>query len=138
MLKNLIKKILDRKNKKTQIFRYLPVAVIATIGDFSILYFLVSKLGIYYLVGAFFGVLFGLVINHLLCINFVFEDRKFKKLNKEIIFLGLITIVSIFLTLWFVFVFTDIFKMFYMVSRGITMFIVFAWNFLARKYIIFK
>ena len=134
---SLIKKIIDKGNHKTQILRYLVVAVIATVLDFIVFYILVNKFNLYYLIGAGFGFLMGLIINHILCISFVFDKRKFN-LEKEIRFLISIGGMGILFTLGLMFIFTDIFGIYYVISRVVTIVIVFFWNFLIRKYVLFS
>jgi putative flippase GtrA len=135
-----IRGILTGKSEKTPV-HLMRSAVSSTIGfavDFGILVFLVEAAGIHYIVSATIGFAVGTTITYLFSILWIFPRRNFSRKSAEyMVFIG-VGVVGIILNdilLWF---YTDILSIYYMVSRVLGGVMVFFWNFLARKRLLFR
>jgi len=125
-------------NLFVQIFRYTFVGGIAFIVDFSLLYLLTDLFKIHYLVSAGISFIFGLLVNYLLSILWVFNSRKIKNVMNEFIFFSLIGLFGLGITEVLLWILTDLFVFYYLYSKIITTIIVYFWNFFARKYLLFN
>ena len=137
---NIIRKLFININNNTfiQFFRYLFVGGFAFLIDSGLLYILTEYAHLHYLFSATFGFIFGLVINYLLSKIWVFSSNTIKKQWVEFIVFSLIGIVGLGLNNLFLWIFTDYCSIHYMLSKVLTTIIVFFWNFLARKFILFN
>jgi putative flippase GtrA len=125
-------------NLFVQIFRYTFVGGLAFIVDFSLLYLLTDLFKIHYLVSAGISFIFGLLVNYLLSILWVFNSRKIKNVMNEFIFFTLIGLFGLGITEVLLWMLTDLFALYYLISKIITTIIVYFWNFFARKYLLFN
>jgi len=121
----------------SEFFRYLIVGGIAFVLDFTTLYLLVTLISWHYLIANVFAFLVGLGVNYFLSITWVFKTRKQEKKSKEFIIFALIGCVGLLineLVLWFG---NDVLLISLMVSKLIATVVVFAWNFVIRKIVLF-
>jgi len=119
------------------IIKYLIVALISFTVDISVLYLSVSYVGFHYMLAAAIAFSMGLIVNYLLSINWVFQDRTYDSKKIEFILftsIGLIGLVLNEIVMW---VLTEKFILFYMYSKFISAGIVFMWNYLLRKKLLF-
>ena len=79
----------------------------------------------------------GLLTSYILNIKWVFINRKFSNKMTEMGLFLLIGIIGIILNLASIWVFTEYLGLFYLFSKIIATVIVFLWNFLAKKIILF-
>lgn len=131
----------ETNNIYIQLFRYGIVGGISFLGDFGSLYALTEFVGIPYLISACIGFCVGLVINYLLSIIWVFNNKDSdSKRNRGSEFIGW-TIIGVAglglnaLIMWF---FTDVLSVYYLGSKIISTILVFIWNFSARRFLISK
>jgi putative flippase GtrA len=120
-----------------QLFRATFVGGIATLVDFGILYFLTEKIRIYYIISAIIAFLFGLIVNYYLSIHWIFHTEKFVNKWAEFGAFGMIGIIGLGLNVFFIWIFTETYHLYYLFSKVLATFLVFAWNFIARKYLVF-
>ena len=121
-----------------QFFRYTIVGGIAYIVDFGSLYLLTEFGGLHYLLSAMIAFILGLITNYSLSIIWVFARRRVTKVQLEFTIFTLIGVVGLVLTELFMWLFTGIFGIFYLISKILTGAIVYLWNFSARKFILFR
>ena len=121
-----------------QLFRYFFVGGFAFIIDFCALFLLTEYLNLYYLLSAPLAFLLGLIINYLLSIKWVFDKRNINKKSVEFVIFALVGIVGLLLNQVFIWFFTEIINLYYMLSKIISSGIVFLWNFSLRKYLLFR
>lgn len=125
-------------NTSIQLFRYFFVGGLAFSSDFLLLYFLTSKLGVYYLVSAPVAYMFGVILNYFLSIKWIFKDSGLKNKWWEFFFFMIIGVIGLFLNqalLWFC---TGIVGLFYLYSKLISTIIVYLWNFFGRKWFLYN
>jgi putative flippase GtrA len=137
---NRTEQLLINKTNNTlvQLFRYTFAGGFAFIVDFGTLFILTEYLKIHYLVSAGIAFIFGLIINYYLSVKWVFNSRAMEKRWLEFLLFTLIGLVGLGLNELFLWMLTDILMIYYLLSKVITTFIVYFWNFFARKVILFN
>lgn len=121
-----------------QLFRYTFVGGFAFLVDFGILFCLTEYCNIYYLVSAGVSFIVGLTVNYFLSVRWVFNNRVMENRMMEFLLFALIGIVGLGLNELFIWVFTGVFLIYYLLSKIITTFIIYFWNFFARKLLLFN
>ena len=134
-LKNRIKKKTD--NVFIQIIRYFISGSIATIVDFGLLYLLTEFFDFYYLLSAVISFSVGLLITYLFSITWIFNQRRISNRWIELLIFSSIGAIGLLLTYLFMQYFTEVIKLHYMLSKVLTTIIVFFWNFLTKRFILF-
>lgn len=139
-LKVLSEKLFKNKSDHiaVQFFRYGFVGGLAFLVDFGTLYFLTSILKIHYLISAAAAIIIGLVVNYALSTFWVFTNRVVSNKIMEFIIFSIIGFVGLGLTeliMWFC---TEIMLFHYLISKIIATVIVFLWNFIVRKFVLFR
>ena len=137
---NMLNKLFIEKTDNTliQLFRYTFVGGIAFVVDFTSLYLLTEFAGLHYLYSAAIAFILGLIINYILSILWVFKSRAVNKKIIEIIIFAIIGIIGLGLNEVMIWFFTDRLSIYYLYSKLISTAIVYFWNFLARKYILYN
>ncbi len=121
-----------------QIIRYLISGGIAFCVDTGILYVLTEWFDLYYLLSSAISFSIGLIITYFLSIIWVFDFRSKKDKRVEFLIFVIIGIVGLALTSLFMWIFTSKLDIYYLYSKIITTVIVFVWNFIAKKFILFN
>ncbi|MGB4413938.1 MAG: GtrA family protein [Paludibacter sp.] len=117
--------------------RYFFAGGIAFIADTSVLYLLTEFAGFNYLISSIIGFSTGLIITYLMSIGWIFDQKRLKNKTFEFSVFVLIGVVGLALTSLFMWLFTSIWLLHYILSKIITTAIVFIWNFIAKKRILF-
>jgi putative flippase GtrA len=127
------------KNGFLQFFRYIFVGGIATIVDWGVLFVLTDCVQIYHLISAVIAFVAGLLANFTLSKLLVFSGNE-AKVNPlmEFVSYALIGIVGLGITELIMFLFTNFAQFHYMISKVIATVIVLAWNYIARKRIVYR
>jgi putative flippase GtrA len=125
-------------NTLLQLFRYTLVGGFAFLIDFGVLFALTEYLNLHYLVSAAIAFIAGLSVNYYLSTKWVFARRAFGNRIVEFTLFAFIGIIGLGLNELFMWIFTDILLIFYLVSKIITTIIIYLWNFSARKFILFN
>ncbi|MFC2084971.1 GtrA family protein [Bacteroidota bacterium] len=136
MLDTLLKKKTD--NIYIQMFRQVFVGGTAFLVDITFLYILTEFLHIYYLISATISFIFGSTTNYILSTAWVFQNRTLKSKWMEFTIFVIIGSIGLLLNLFFLWFFTEIFHIYYILSKVIATIIVFFWNFFVRRYILFR
>jgi len=134
-LKTKIKKKTD--NVLVQIIRYFISGGIAATVDFGLLYLLTEFFGLYYLWSAVISFSVGLLITYLFSITWIFNQRRISNRWIELLIFSVIGVVGLLLTYLFMQYFTEVIKLHYMLSKVLTTIIVFFWNFLTKRFVLF-
>lgn len=124
-------------NPYIQFFRYIFVGGSAFIADAGIL-FVLSVLGLHYLIAAIFANGVGLVINYILSKAVVFaqDSKHFGHLGEFTVY-GIIGLIGLILNESFMYFFTDKLGIYFMLSKIISAVIILFWNFVARKFLLY-
>jgi putative flippase GtrA len=121
----------------TQFARFLLGGGFSALIDFLLLVLLVEAFSVYYLVAGAMSFLVGLILNYFVSRRWIFQGGKYDKIIEFLVFctggavgLGLNQIVLL--------VFVGHFSLDYRFSKIISVSLVTFWNFLTKKYLIFK
>jgi putative flippase GtrA len=125
-------------NTLFQLFRYTFVGGFAFLVDFGTLLILTEYFNIHYLLSAGLGFILGLIVNYFLSIKWVFDNRVMENWLLEFLFFSSIGLIGLGLNELFLWILTDILLIYYLISKLITTFIVYFWNFFARKMLLFN
>ena len=132
--------LLKNKTNNTliQLFRYTFVGGFAFVVDFGTLYVLTEFFEIYYLVSAAIAFTIGLLINYTLSVIWVFDTRTVKNKWLEFAIFTAIGMVGLGLNEFFMWFFTEVAGLYYMLSKLISTGFVYLWNFIVRKIMLFR
>jgi putative flippase GtrA len=125
------------ENSLVQLFRYFFSGGTAFVVDYAVLLVCKEYLGLHYLLATALGFSVGIIITYLFSIFWVFSKRRFRVKRTEFLLFSLIGIIGLLLTVLFMWLFTGIAHFHYLISKIITVIIVFLWNFAAKKRILF-
>lgn len=121
-----------------QLLRYVVVGGISFIVDYGSLWLLTEKAGLPYLWSAAIAFILGLTCNYFLSTRWVFGESKMKSAWAEFAAFALIGVIGLGLNELIMFGCTDGLGFHYMLSKIVSTVIVFFWNFLARRFLVFK
>lgn len=131
--------IQETDNTWIQGFRYLFVASAALMADFLVLITLTELLDVdNIIVSSAAGFSLGLIINYLLSIRWVFTSGSGRNKRSEFLMFCVIGLIGLAMTAALMWVMTSVFSMYYIFAKAIVTCIVFFWNFLARKFLLFN
>ncbi len=125
-------------NTLFQLIRYTFVGGFAFIVDFGTLFLLTEYLNLHYLISAAIAFILGLVTNYFLSIGWVFTRHSVSDKRIEFIVFALIGLAGLGLNELFLWLFTDLAGMYYLISKILTAVLVYLWNFFVRKLILFN
>ena len=118
-----------------QFIRYGMVAVVAFVVDFGLLYVFTSKFHIHYLISTTSAFAISVVVNYILSTWWVFAKRTKRQRSIELaLFIG-ICVVALGLNDLFMWIFTSLVGIHYLISKLITVALVFFWSFGARRFL---
>ena len=118
-----------------QVPRALAASILALVVDFAILEFCVRVVGMPAVLGAILGYLAGGVLQYVLCSMWVFSRRKG---DAGFIAFTLLSLVGLGITWVVMIVVHDWAGMSIEVAKIIAVGLAFSWNFLSRKYLLFR
>lgn len=120
-----------------QFFRYIFVGGFAFLADAFTLWLCEKWMN--YMIAAAIAFVVGLAVNYALSIWFVFsESSKVKNKVKEFIVYGIIGLIGLLITEGIMYLFTDVFGLYFLISKIIAAAIVLVWNFAARKVVLYN
>ncbi|MFZ2310919.1 MAG: GtrA family protein [Patescibacteria group bacterium] len=120
-----------------QIINYIFFAGTATVVDVGLLYVLTDMAGLKYLISSVISYCAGMVVNYSLNKLLNFKDRNKKIFRQFSIFFAVALIGLLFNQLIIVFL-VELFKIWYMIAKIISVLLVMIWSFWAHKNITFK
>ncbi len=125
-------------NAVVQFFRYTLVGGVAFALDFACLFVLTHYCHVHYLISAAIAFVVGLIVNYALSVAWVFDRRRMKSWIVEFALFSLIGLGGLLLNEVFIWFFTEILLLFYLISKIISAILVYLYNFLARKVVLFS
>lgn len=120
-----------------QLCKYIIVGGLAFLVDYTILILLTHLMGLHYLLSATAGFLFGLVINYLLCIGWIFDQRTIGNTKLEFVVFTLIGIAGLVLNNGIMFIATELGGVHYSLAKLLAAACVLLFNFLLRRHFLF-
>lgn len=124
-------------NNYVQMFRFAILSSLATVVDWLVLVIL-TALGFYYLLSNAISFTCGIITSFFMSRKKVFNANNSNASLSEFIVYVLISIVGMGIFLFSVFVLTEKIGINHFISRIIATPLVFAWNYLSRKYFLYK
>lgn len=124
------------KNAIKELFLYLIVGGIATVSEWAV-FFLLDLCAVHYALATIVAYLLSTFVNWLAGRLLVFKENNLPFL-KEIISIYLASIIGLLLNLLIMWVAVDLLSVSEMLSKIAATAIVFAYNFLVRKFLIYK
>ena len=121
-----------------ELVRYFVASAAALAVDVGSLYLLTEYAGVQYLVSAAIGFLLGLTTVYLLSVGWVFSTRRVDKTHHEMLIFALIGVIGLGINEAGLYLLTDFLAFHYMASKLLVSFMVFSWNFAARKLLLFR
>lgn len=139
-MKSFLRALLMGSTNSTlvQLFRYTFVGGTAFVFDFGGLYLLTEHAGLHYQLSAALSFLLGLSVNYVLSVLWVFNRRTLRSRWAEFGIFALVGIVGLGLNALFMWLFTDVAGLYYLLSKVGSTVLVFLWNFFARKVSLFR
>ena len=121
-----------------ELLRYFLASAAAFTVDAGTLYLLTEYVGIHYLVSAAIGFMLGMATIYLLSIGWVFSTRRVEKTHHEFLIFALIGVIGLGINEAGLYLLTEFLSFHYMMSKLLVSFLVFSWNFAARKLMLFR
>lgn len=118
--------------------RYFTASLLALAIDFGVLALLTSVIGVPYLVSAAISFSLGLVLVYILSTRWVFAHRMVKSPAAEFAIFAVIGVIGLGINELILWVLTDFAGFYYLLSKFASVAVVFTWNFVARKVILFS
>ena len=135
MLKTLFK--IPTENISIQILRYGIGGAAAFTVDVTCLYFLTEYFGVNYLISAAIGFSVGTCVSYISDAFWVFNAHTLRSRKMEILIFFLLAFVGMGLNELSIWLVTEYAGAHYMISKMAATVVVYCWNFLSRKYILF-
>lgn len=133
-----LKSLLEKGSLSGQLLRYGVVGGIAFVVDYGSLWLLTEVCGLHYMLSAAVAFLLGLTCNYLLSTRFVFGESRLGSRWAEFLAFAVIGVIGLGLNELIIWLATDVIGLHYMLGKVISTVIVFFWNFLARRFLVFK
>ena len=132
--------ILKSLNKRffKEFFKYSIVGTIGLFINLCILYFFTELLGIFYMISAVFSFIVTVTSNFILNKIWTFKENLRLKIGKKYLKFFAVALCALTINLFFLHVFTEIFKIYYMISQVMAIGGAFIINFLGNKFWTFK
>ena len=130
--KERVKKV-SKENVVYQFLKYSIVGFIAAVVNISMLYVFTDMCKINYIISNVIAFILGLITNYILSKKMVFKNEEIKNGKLEFLIYAIIGVIGLILDTLILFLLVSKFKMYYMLGKIISTFIVFIWNFGARK-----
>lgn len=116
-----------------QFFRYIFVGGLAAVVNIGMLFVFTNFLRLYYIISNILSFLLGLLTNYILSKKYVFQEKTNISFISEFIIYTIIGVIGLLIDTLFIWFFTDLCGIYYMISKILSTGIVFVWNFAARK-----
>jgi putative flippase GtrA len=120
-----------------EFIRYFAASLVALVVDVCILWLLTSVVGVEYLISAGISFFFGLMIVYLASIWWIFDQHRMGSRVAEFLVFALVGLVGLMINEGILYVLTGMLGLYYLLSKVVSVFVVFTWNFFARKYLLF-
>jgi len=130
--------VIETDNTFIQFFRYLFVGGLAAVVDLAASSIAVRAFGIYEVYAIIISFILGLSVNYILSSLWIFRHRKIEKQSYDFIAFAIIGIIGLLMKAGIVWFLTEVPEWMIEFSNSIAIVLVFIWNFLARKYLLYN
>lgn len=132
-LQNLIGYLPYKKNVIKEFFKFVSVGLVGTFLNISFFYYLTEYAGIYYMISAVFAFLVVVTSNFIFNKIWTFKEKLKESVLKKYALFYSVSITALLVNLLFLFVFTEIFGMYYVISQILAIGIALTINFMGNK-----
>ena len=123
----------DKTKLFVQIIKFGFVGGSAFVIDAGLLFILTEFFGVHYLISGTVSFSVSVIYNYILSVNWVFNpNKKMKKTIEIVIFIGL-SIIGLGINQIIMWIFVDLFHVYYMLSKVVATVVVMIYNFVTRK-----
>ena len=115
-----------------EMMRFIIVGAITFVVDYGLLYVCTEYIGLYYMYSTAIAFIAAVIFNYWLCVIYVFKNVQRQTSKQAILFVGS-SVVGLGLNqicMWF---FVEIFGIYYMLAKIISIIIVMAWNYIMKR-----
>ena len=133
----LIRTIIYHVNR-TEFSRYLLAGSLTFLADFLILILLTEFAGFNYLWSNLVGVFVGIVVSYLLCIKWVFLNRRYNQVVLEFPLFIMTCLVGVLLNELMLWLLVEFGEVYYLTAKIIVTVVIFVFNFLLKKTLLFR
>ena len=115
-----------------EMMRFIIVGAITFVVDYGLLYISTEYIGLYYMYSTAIAFIAAVIFNYWLCVIYVFKNVQRQTSKQAILFVGS-SVVGLGLNqicMWF---FVEIFGIYYMLAKIISIIIVMAWNYIMKR-----
>lgn len=117
-------------------FRYLLVGAAATVVDWLLFTLLLTVAGVHYTVATSVSLVLGTMVNYLLSVRFVFNGRRFSR-SIELLLVYSVNFAGLGVNLVGMVALVEILGASPFAAKAILMVVLFGWNYLIRRHLIF-
>jgi dolichol-phosphate mannosyltransferase len=132
-LQNLISYLPYKNNLMGEFFKFGIVGGIGTLINITILYLLTEKVRVYYLISAIISFFVAMSSNFILNKIWTFKENVKLEIGKKYLQFGLVSISALLVNLFFLYIFTDILGIYYIISQILAIGISLIINFIGNK-----
>ncbi len=132
-LQNLAGYLPHKKNVIKEFVKFGVVGVTGTLVNIAILYLLTEKAGIYYIISAIFSFIVAMSSNFILNKIWTFRENIKLEIGKKYFQFGLVSVSALLVNLLFLYIFTEIFGIYYILSQILAIGIALIINFIGNK-----
>ena len=122
-----------KKDVIREFFKFGAVGSFGALINIAILYLLTEKAGIYYIVSAIFAFAVAMSSNFILNKTWTFKEKIRAQIGKKYLQFGLISISALLVNLFFLYIFTEILGIYYIISQILAISIAMIINFSGNK-----
>lgn len=130
-------KMRDDKRLPAQALRYGLAAFGGFLADYAVLLVLKEWVGLHYLVAVPIAFIAGIAVNYLIGILFVFRRGRLS-LGRELMLFVIISLLALAFTEGSMYLFTDLLRVDYRISRVITGGVTYLFNFFSRRLLLYR
>ncbi|MGY4884461.1 MAG: glycosyltransferase [Nanobdellota archaeon] len=132
-IQNLLEYMKYKNNLIKEFFKFAFVGAIGTLINLVILYLLTEKVGIYYIVSAIFSFIVSMTSNFILNKIWTFKENLKSNITQKYLKFASVSITALLVNLLFLYIFTEIYGIYYLISQILAIGIALIINFLGNK-----
>lgn len=115
-----------------EMIRFIIVGVITFVVDYGLLYICTEYIGLYYMYSTAIAFIVAVIFNYWLCVVYVFTNIQRQTSKQALLFVGS-SVVGLGLNQICMWLFVEIFGIYYMLAKIISIIIVMAWNYIMKR-----
>jgi len=132
-LQNLKGYLPYKKNVIKEFVKFGVVGGIGTLVNLAILYLLTEKAGVYYMISAILSFIVAMSSNFILNKLWTFKENIKLEIGKKYLQFGLVSFSALLVNLFFLYIFTEVLGIYYIISQVLAIGIALIINFLGNK-----